>query len=64
MVTGSSAMPQIGQEPGPFCRISGCIGQVYSASGSTDAVDLACPPPPTNSSGFALNRSMQLSLQK
>ena len=27
-VTGSSAMPQIGQEPGPTCRISGCIGQV------------------------------------
>ncbi|CAM5276486.1 putative protein OS=Afipia felis OX=1035 GN=BN961_04124 PE=4 SV=1 [Afipia felis] len=26
--TGSSAMPQIGQEPGPTCRISGCIGQV------------------------------------
>ena len=21
-------MPQIGQEPGPTCRISGCIGQV------------------------------------
>ena len=29
-VTGSSAIPQIGQEPGPGCRISGCIGQVYS----------------------------------
>ena len=27
-VSGSSAMPQIGQEPGPSCRISGCIGQV------------------------------------
>ncbi len=25
---GSSAMPQIGQEPGPTWRISGCIGQV------------------------------------
>jgi len=25
---GSSAMPQIGQEPGPCWRISGCIGQV------------------------------------
>ena len=30
--TGSSAIPQIGHEPGPFCRTSGCIGQVYSAS--------------------------------
>ncbi len=27
-VTGSSAMPQIGQAPGPACRICGCIGQV------------------------------------
>ena len=25
---GSSAMPQIGHEPGPTWRISGCIGQV------------------------------------
>ena len=33
-VTGSSAMPQIGHDPGPFCRTSGCIGQVYSPSGS------------------------------
>ena len=29
--TGSSAMPQIGQLPGPICRTSGCIGQVYVA---------------------------------
>ena len=27
-VLGSSAMPQIGQSPGPTCSISGCIGQV------------------------------------
>src|SRR3954469_3187582 len=27
-VSGSSAMPQIGQEPGPSCRTTGCIGQV------------------------------------
>ena len=26
--SGSSAMPQIGQLPGPTCRTSGCIGQV------------------------------------
>jgi hypothetical protein len=31
-VTGSSAIPQIGQEPGPGCRTSGCIGQVYSTT--------------------------------
>ena len=34
---GSSAMPQSGQSPGPFCRICGCIGQVYSASGEAAA---------------------------
>ncbi len=27
-IKGSSAMPQIGQDPGPSWRISGCIGQV------------------------------------
>ena len=26
--SGSSAMPQMGQEPGPSCRICGCMGQV------------------------------------
>jgi hypothetical protein len=31
-ITGSKAMPQIGQLPGPRWRIWGCIGQVYSAS--------------------------------
>lgn len=31
-VTGSSAIPQIGQLPGPGRRISGCIGQVHSAT--------------------------------
>src|SRR4051812_10227724 len=28
IVFGSSAIPQIGQSPGPVCSISGCIGQV------------------------------------
>ena len=27
-IAGSSAMPQKGHAPGPFCRTSGCIGQV------------------------------------
>jgi hypothetical protein len=27
-ISGSSAMPQSGQMPGPICRTSGCIGQV------------------------------------
>ena len=30
--TGSSAMPQMGQFPGPICRTCGCMGQVYSMS--------------------------------
>jgi hypothetical protein len=29
-VAGSSAMPHLGQEPGPIWRTSGSIGQVYS----------------------------------
>ena len=29
---GSSAMPQIGHDPGAFRTISGCIGQVHSLS--------------------------------
>ena len=29
-VRGSSAMPQIGHEPGPGRTICGCMGQVYS----------------------------------
>jgi hypothetical protein len=28
MMSGSSAMPQIGQLPAASCRICGCIGQV------------------------------------
>ncbi len=26
--TGSRAIPHFGQDPGPFCLTSGCIGQV------------------------------------
>ena len=36
--TGSSAMPQMGQLPGPIWRICGCIGQVYSTSALDGAV--------------------------
>ena len=32
---GSSAIPQIGQSPGPSRTISGCIGQVYFVPGGT-----------------------------
>ena len=37
IVIGSSAMPHFGQEPGPSCTISGCIGQVYMAPGGASA---------------------------
>ena len=36
-VIGSRAMPQIGQEPGPFRTISGCIGQVHCVPGAVGA---------------------------
>jgi hypothetical protein len=32
-VRGSSAIPQIGQDPGASRTISGCIGQVHSGRG-------------------------------
>src|SRR3982751_835225 len=38
---GTSAMPHFGQEPGPTCTISGCIGQVYCAPGFTAGAGLA-----------------------
>jgi hypothetical protein len=34
-ISGSSAIPQIGQLPGPTWRISGCIGQVQIAPSGT-----------------------------
>ena len=33
-VRGSSAMPQMGHEPGSGRTISGCMGQVYSVRGA------------------------------
>ena len=35
-VRGSSAMPQIGQAPGPSRTICGCMGQVYSVCSVAD----------------------------
>ena len=36
--TGSRNMPHFGHFPGPACRTSGCMGQVYSVA----AVATAC----------------------
>ena len=39
--SGSSAIPQIGQFPGPSCRICGCIEQVHTclAAGALDVAE-------------------------
>src|SRR2546425_2401795 len=44
-ISGSSAMPQIGQVPGVDWRICGCIGQVYitfADAGGSGCTWLAC----------------------
>ncbi|MCY1379223.1 hypothetical protein D9M69_669210 [compost metagenome] len=60
-IIGSSAMPQIGQEPGLSRMISGCIGQVYCEPlGATGAAGL----PERYFAGSTLNLSSQLDEQK
>ena len=44
-VRGSSAIPQIGQLPGPGRTISGCIGQVYSVRVSNAGVSASSAMP-------------------
>ena len=63
MVRGSSAIPQIGHEPGWGRMISGCIGHVYSTpfvgfGGSTGAGGGA-----TYAAGLAVNFSRHFGLQ-
>ncbi len=47
-ISGSSAIPQIGHEPGPSCTICGCIGHVHlvpaGTFGGTGAALWACDP--------------------
>lgn len=51
--TGSRAIPHFGQVPGPICRISGCIGQVYSTPSDAEVCVVgvlswcACPSCPS-----------------
>ena len=61
-VRGSKAMPQMGQDPGWSCTISGCIGQVYSAPATATwgADGLG----PRYLAGSAWNRFTQLRPQK
>ena len=42
--TGSSAMPQIGQDPGASRMICGCIGQVYCVPTAVTLTRLAALP--------------------
>jgi len=67
---GSSAMPQIGQLPGPSRMISGCIGQVQLiAAGAGAGIGPAgcatgAAEPERNLVGSAANRSRQDVAQK
>ena len=64
-VAGSSAMPQIGHEPGPSCTISGCIGQVYGrAADAGDGASASCGAPPRKRAGSSRKRARQRGLQK
>jgi hypothetical protein len=40
---GTKSIPQIGQDPGPSCIISGCMGQVYMALVDTKSGALPNP---------------------
>ena len=42
-IRGSSAMPQIGHEPGSSRTISGCIGQVHSALPGPSGLSVGAP---------------------
>ena len=62
--TGSSAMPHFGHVPGPVCRISWSIGQVYSTSRGAASSAVWRRAGSTNRAGSALNCSRQWGLQK
>ena len=68
MPIGSSAMPQIGQVPGPSWTISGSIGQVYlvpaGAEAAAAASALARSAASRKRAGSAMKRSRQRGLQK
>src|SRR5687768_17183 len=64
---GSSAMPQIGQLPGPIWTISGCMGQVNSIWDlGFWILDLSVPAALSdkNASGSVENFSLHLTAQK
>ena len=58
---GSSAMPQMGHDPGPFRTICGCMGQVHSVpGGGGDSAFFG----PRYLCGSASNFALHLPLQK
>ena len=59
MVRGSSAMPQMGQAPGPSRTIWGCMGQVYSVRSlrATGSVASSAMPHLGQTPGFAESTS-------
>jgi hypothetical protein len=63
-VRGSSAMPQIGQLPGPFLTISGCMGHVYSTSSPAGIIGAGFAAGLRYDSGSFLNRTRHDGLQK
>src|SRR5580704_14800093 len=56
-VRGSSAMPQIGHEPGPGRTISGCIGQVYSVRVAAGTSGSRAIPQDGHAQGFVARTS-------
>ena len=63
-ITGSRAIPHFGQEPGPICRISGCIGHVYSTAAATGRAGVPAADASVNAAGFSRKRRAQPSAQK
>src|SRR5689334_22790722 len=64
-VRGSSAIPQIGQDPGPVRTTSGCIGQVYVVGAAeTAGAGRGGGASPVYFDGSARNFSRQRGLQK
>jgi hypothetical protein len=78
-VRGSSAIPQMGHDPGPSRTISGCMGHVQLRGAAAEPAaatapcprpspSVPCPPAPPsswrNASGSAAKRSLQRGLQK
>ncbi len=61
---GSSAMPQIGQLPGPTWRTSGCIGQVKIVPGGGGGVTASAGCGFRYLSGSPVNFTRHLGLQK